>query len=342
MKPEVALAGKLFDGVEEITVLYREWLEAYESIANEYPSVKDQVKMLTERIKRAYELFVERDRQKLSLIGDFCAVDVFMRELDRQTKAECDALDGDFILGNEKDMRFAARGFSVREIALIQLGLAHTIDLEATAKHVPVDFIRKGFLLELEGRFGEAAKTYRPANFFRSGELFDRVQECRAKAKAERERCPVCGSTDITNMDGSGVIGKKGENITLDICPEMWICNTCRETFRIDVDVNYSLAVKWRYTYDKEGSTKHEDGEDFYDLEEGAEYSLPYISKTDLRIREVKIDGETVTATVYAGYDTVTVSNKGEPVPAYATYEYSVCGDCVHEKLNMSLTIIKE
>ena len=165
MKPEVALAGKLFDGVEEITVLYREWLEAYESIANEYPSVKDQVKMLTERIKRAYELFVEQDRQKPSLIGDFCADDVFMRELDRQTKAECDALDGDFILGNEKDMRFAARGFSVREIALIQLGLAHTIDLEATAKHVPVDFIRKGFLLELEGRFGEAAKTYRPANF---------------------------------------------------------------------------------------------------------------------------------------------------------------------------------
>ena len=112
MKPEVALAGKLFDGVEEITVLYREWLEAYESIANEYPSVKDQVKMLTERIKRAYELFVEQDRQKPSLIGDFCADDVFMRELDRQTKAECDALDGDFILGNEKDMRFAARGFS--------------------------------------------------------------------------------------------------------------------------------------------------------------------------------------------------------------------------------------
>lgn len=342
MKPETALAGKLFDGADEITVLYKEWIQAYVSIANEYPSVKDMAKRLTERIKRAYELFVERERQKPSLISDFRVDDAFIKALDRKTKAECDALDGDFPLGNEKDMRFASRGFSIYELALIQLGLARTIDLEATAKHVPVDFIREGFILELQGLWREAAKTYRPACFFRSGELYDRIQECRAKAKSERERCPICGSTDITNMDGVGVSGKNGENITLGICPEMWLCNTCKETFRIEADVHYSLAIKWRYTYDKEGRTNEEDGEDFYDLEEGAEYSLPYISKLRLKIREVKTDGDTVTATVYAGYDTVTVSNKGEPVPAYASYEYSVCGDCVHEKLSMTLSIIKE
>ena len=276
MKPDVALAGKVFDGVEEIRALYKEWTEAYGSIANEYPLVKDRAEMLTERIKCAYELFVDRDRQ---------------------TNTACDALDGDFPLGNEKDMLFASRRFSVRELALIQLGLSHTIDLDATVKHVPVDFVRKGFLLELEGRFSEAAKTYRPACFFRSGELYDRVQECRKKAKAER---------------------------------------------KTDTDVYYIVTVNYLYTYDKEGRTKEENGEDFYDLEEGAIYSLPYMHDSKMEILSVSVDSDTVTAQIRVGGDTVTISNKGEPTNAYTSGEYSVFGDCVHERLSMAIAIKKE
>lgn len=342
MKPEIALGGRFPYERKEVEVLYNRWLEAYESIAEEYPSVKELAEKLTDRIKFAYQLFLERDCPKSFLVSNFCGDDSYTEELNRKTKEEDDSFDGDFPLGNEKDMLFAKKYFSVRELALIQLGLAHTIDLEATARNVPADHIRKGFLTELQGLWREAARAYRKGRLFRSGAVYDREQECFAKAKAIRGKCPNCGSTDVTNTDSSEAEIKPGESISLDTCPEIWQCNSCGETFETEADVYYNLVINWRYKYDKEGRENEDDGEDFYDLEEGATYSLPYISERKLEIRSVKVVGDTITAEVYAGYDTVIVSNKGEPVSAYASNEYSVFGDCVHESISMALTIKKE
>lgn len=341
MKPEIALAGRFPYEYKEVEVLYNQWLEAYESISNEYPYVKEFAEKLTERIKFAYKLFLERDCPNSRKVSNFCGDDSCMEKLDRKRKEEDDSFDGDFPLGNEKDMTLAKRYFSVHELALIQLGLAHTIDLEATKRNVPADHLRKGFMLELEGLWREAAKAYRKGRQFRSGEVYDREQGCFAKAKAERGRCPKCGSTDTLNT-GSGEVNPETGDISLDTCTETWQCNFCGETFTTEADVYYNLVINWRYKYDKEGRTNNEDGEDFYDLEEGATYSLPYMSDRKLEIRRVKVDGDTITAEVCAGYDTVIVSNKGEGVSAYASSEYSVCGDCVHESLSMALTIKKD
>lgn len=342
MKPEIALGGRFPYEHKEIEALYYQWLEAYEAIANEYPSVKDEAEKLTERIKLAYKLFPERERPKSSLTDNFGGDNTYMEELSRMRKEEDGSLDGDFPLGNEKDMSLAKKYFSVHELALIQLGLANVIDLEATARNVPADHIRKGFLLELHGLWREAARAYKKGRTFRSGEVYDRAQECFAKAKAERGKCPRCGSADVVNTESGDTKAERGENISLDTYTETRQCMSCGETFTTDGDVYYNLVINWRYKYDKEGRTNNEDGEDFYDLEEGATYSLPYMSERKLEIRRVKAEGDTITAEVYAGYDTVTVSNKGEPAYAYADNEYSVCGDCVHESLSMALTIKKD
>ena len=196
-------------------------------------------------------------------------------------------------------------------------------------------------MFELDGMWREAAKAYKKGRQFRSGEVYDREQECFAKAKSERGRCPKCGSSDTVNTDNGEVDPESGD-IFLYTRTETWQCRTCGNMFTTEADVYCNLVIKWRYKHDKEGRGDEEEGEDFYDLELGATYSLPYMSDRKLEIRRVKVDGDTITAEVYAGYDTVIVSNKGEGVHAYAYNEYSVCGDCVHESLSMSLTIKKD
>ena len=161
MKPEIALGGRFPYEYKEVEVLYNQWLEAYEAISAEYPYVKEFAEKLTERIKFAYKLFLERECTNSRRVSDFCGDDSLMEELNRKTKEEDDSFDGDFPLGNEKDMIIAKRLFSVHELALMQLGLAHTIDLEATARNVPADHLRRGFMLELKGLWREAAKAYK-------------------------------------------------------------------------------------------------------------------------------------------------------------------------------------
>lgn len=47
-------------------------------------------------------------------------------------------------------------------------------------------------------------------------------------------KCPKCGSTDVFCMNGAGAIEKYGYNVMLDIAPEMWLCNVCKESFRLE------------------------------------------------------------------------------------------------------------
>lgn len=102
----------------------------------------------------------------------------------------------------------------------------------------------------------------------------------------------------------------------------------------------YCLVMKWDYTYDKESTWfDKESGKETYDLTEGASYPLPHIRKKCMEIRSVTTQGDSVCAEIYLDYHTVTVSNDGEPVIAYASDSYSVAGDSVHQSLTVSFTI---
>lgn len=35
-------------------------------------------------------------------------------------------------------------------------------------------------------------------------------------------------------MDGANAIEKYGYNVMLDIAPDMWLCNVCKESFRLE------------------------------------------------------------------------------------------------------------
>ena len=54
-------------------------------------------------------------------------------------------------------------------------------------------------------------------------------------------KCPKCGSKNVICMDGSGAVSKYGSNVMIDIAPDMWICDDCKEMFRVEeTDDNYS------------------------------------------------------------------------------------------------------
>lgn len=52
---------------------------------------------------------------------------------------------------------------------------------------------------------------------------------------SEKLKCPYCGSGNVTRMDGAGTIKKFGNNVLIDIAPEMVHCNDCNEDFRAEL-----------------------------------------------------------------------------------------------------------
>ncbi len=100
------------------------------------------------------------------------------------------------------------------------------------------------------------------------------------------------------------------------------------------------LIMRWDYKYDKESTWfDYADGENRYELSEGATYPLPHISDKSIEILSVTRDGDLITAEIYVDHSTYTVSNGGEPVVAYAHDDYMVAGDSVSQALCMRLTI---
>lgn len=103
---------------------------------------------------------------------------------------------------------------------------------------------------------------------------------------------------------------------------------------------SFCLVMKWEYTYDKEGTWFDTDsGQERYDLTEGAAYALPHIRKKSVEICSVMAENDTVKAEIYVDYHTLTVSNDGKPVVAYASDSYSVAGDSVHQSLCLTFTV---
>ena len=50
----------------------------------------------------------------------------------------------------------------------------------------------------------------------------------------KKVKCPKCGSENVVCLDGSGAITKCGDNVMIDIAPDMWLCQDCKESFRIE------------------------------------------------------------------------------------------------------------
>ena len=50
----------------------------------------------------------------------------------------------------------------------------------------------------------------------------------------KKVKCPKCGSENVVCLDGSGAVLKYGDNVMIDIAPDMWLCQDCKESFRIE------------------------------------------------------------------------------------------------------------
>ena len=57
-------------------------------------------------------------------------------------------------------------------------------------------------------------------------------------------KCPKCGSGNVTCMDGAGAVLKYGYDVMIDIAPEMWLCNDCKESFRVDWETFFNTDCK--------------------------------------------------------------------------------------------------
>ena len=236
MKPQTALKinYSVFETYTraQIEAARDEWISEYKKIAEAYPKKASLCDKCIERIERAAALFISRKVEPA--VSDATNHDDYYYEwLDENKKEEDAAFDGDFPLGNEEDMVFASPYFTVRELALIQTGLSHTVECGCFTGYNTDVLVRKGVVAEMQGKWDEAASAY--AGVWTSASVQKRESACRKKAAAEGEHCPMCGSANIRALDGVGAVGKRGENITLEICPEMRICNICGTTFRIDL-----------------------------------------------------------------------------------------------------------
>ena len=50
----------------------------------------------------------------------------------------------------------------------------------------------------------------------------------------KKVKCPKCESENVICFDGGGAISKYGDNVMIDIAPDMWLCQDCKESFRIE------------------------------------------------------------------------------------------------------------
>ena len=57
------------------------------------------------------------------------------------------------------------------------------------------------------------------------------------------KECPKCKSENIIRMDGSGAVSKYGSNIMIDIAPDMWLCQDCKESFSMEDTYNNNREI---------------------------------------------------------------------------------------------------
>lgn len=235
MKPQTALKFKYSVTEsytrEEIEAARDAWVKEYEEIAKTFPEKRALCETLTARAAQAAALLADRVVPKENPSFALSHDEYYYEWLEEQKAEENAALDGDFPLGNEEDMTFASFFFNVRELALLQVGLADRIDCGKFTGYNTDVRVREGFVAEMQGNYREAAIAYNAV--FTSKMVQDRQFACYKKVADGKLICPACYGSDLTAMDGTGVRGKPGgETVTLEICPDTYRCNTCGAVFK--------------------------------------------------------------------------------------------------------------
>ena len=178
MDPELVLSRGYREYPDDVCNL---WIAAYEEIAHNHRNLRLKARRMIKRVKKACSLlvthatFYDTSRVDECFYGE--AVERENEYLER-TRSQYDSLGGDFPCGNDDDMRFARRLFSIRELAYIQMGLAEEVDPNALRNMPPTNKTfsgeafprkikaanrpkgRKGFLYECMGQFAEAIECY--------------------------------------------------------------------------------------------------------------------------------------------------------------------------------------
>ena len=132
MEPTYALNRSYWDSPADCL---QQWLDAYAEIGERHPELATTVERLTVRIRKAYALF-----GGLANLGGMADDTVYAERVEQENKyySQSGSLDGDFPLGNEREVFEARYLFSIREMAWLQAGLAAEID-PADLSQVPRD-----------------------------------------------------------------------------------------------------------------------------------------------------------------------------------------------------------
>ena len=189
MKPQTALKFKYSVlqtyTREQIDAARDEWLAEYDRIAADVPSVAALCECLKGRITRATELLADRvlpPKNKSFALSHDDAYYEWLAEVEEEENA---TLDGGFFTGNEEDMSFASYFMTVRELALLQAGLAEHISCGKFTGYNTDVCVREGIVAEAQGKWQEAAVAY--GRVSTSLLVEKREHACRAKAAAVKE-----------------------------------------------------------------------------------------------------------------------------------------------------------
>lgn len=200
MNPEYVLSRGYWEYPDEVCDL---WIAAYEEIAQSHRDLRGKAQKMINRVKQACSLLVTHASFYNTGNVDDCfygeAVAKENEYLER-SKSQYDSLNGDYPCGNEDDMRFARRLFSIREMAFLQMGLANEIDPNALRNMPPANKVfsgeafprkikaanrpkgRKGFLHECLGRYADAIECYEAMG---DDQPTDRIERLRKLLAAE-------------------------------------------------------------------------------------------------------------------------------------------------------------
>lgn len=122
MEPTYALNRSYWDYPADCL---QQWLDAYAAIGERHPELAATVERLTARIRKAYSLY-----QGLANLGSTPDDTVYAERVEQENSyyRQAKSLDGDFPLGDEREVFEARYLFSIREMAWLQAGLAAEID----------------------------------------------------------------------------------------------------------------------------------------------------------------------------------------------------------------------
>ncbi len=191
---------------ESISQRTAEWVAAYEAIGAAHEDKQVLCRALIKRVKQAEAICLDGR-------GDI--------------REPC--LDREHLLGNEADAIFAARYFTIPQMALMQVGLLEEIAPGYYVEPAYDVLVRKGFLAELAGDYEAALQCYDGVPL-PDRQLDDRMAACRRRLKRcvshpDREAvevCADCGRPICRDCSDSQRIYSPAEEQSLPYCRDCY------------------------------------------------------------------------------------------------------------------------